>query len=160
MNCQDIEPLLAELLGGELDEARARDVRQHVDACPACRREVDELRRAADMLRGLDTVDARQAARRTASLYVMRRRNPAVRLVYAALRAAAFVAIGTWLGFAWSAGRPVPKPPIAPGPYVLGEVEPNLPAVHASWKDRATKARPAQSSFARNLTLIARERTP
>lgn len=158
MNCRDIEPLLAELLGGELDDAQGRALQDHLDACPDCRREVEELRRAAGMLRALDTVDAPQATRAAAGLHVVRRRSPAVRLVYAGLRAAAFVGLGAWLGWTWAAGKPVTKQAHDPGPFVLSHIDPNVGAVHPSWKDRAMATRPSQSSFARNLALVAQGR--
>jgi hypothetical protein len=42
--CEEIRPLLDELLDGEIAEAERAAVLAHLDACPACREEADALR--------------------------------------------------------------------------------------------------------------------
>ncbi len=47
-HAKDIE--LIELTAGRLDPAQAREISAHVDACPDCRRKLEELRRTWEIL--------------------------------------------------------------------------------------------------------------
>ncbi|MFW5909652.1 MAG: anti-sigma factor family protein, partial [Thiohalospira sp.] len=45
MNCQDVQQELDELLDGTLPEPRRGEVRDHLEACEACRREYAGIQR-------------------------------------------------------------------------------------------------------------------
>ena len=44
MNCSDLNEALVDLVDGRLDGPERRDVERHLEACPACRALVDDLR--------------------------------------------------------------------------------------------------------------------
>lgn len=46
MTCRKARKLMALFVGDDLGPRRTRAVRAHLDACPACRRELEELRQA------------------------------------------------------------------------------------------------------------------
>jgi len=46
MTCRKVHELMPLFAGDDLGPRRTRAVRSHVDACPACRRELEELREA------------------------------------------------------------------------------------------------------------------
>jgi len=46
MTCRKVRQLLPLAVGDDLGPRRARAARAHLDACPACRRELEELRQA------------------------------------------------------------------------------------------------------------------
>ena len=46
MTCRKVRKLMPLFAGDDLGPRRTRAVRSHVDACPACRRELEELREA------------------------------------------------------------------------------------------------------------------
>ncbi len=58
MNHDEVLLDLDAYLDGELDEARARELAAHVESCEACRRELDELRRARSMVSSLGRASA------------------------------------------------------------------------------------------------------
>ncbi len=43
--CEEIEVLISGYLDGELDAQDERRLKEHIEACPRCRREYDEMRR-------------------------------------------------------------------------------------------------------------------
>lgn len=51
MNCADARELLTDVAGGELDGARADEVRAHAGSCDACGRELEELEATIGLLR-------------------------------------------------------------------------------------------------------------
>ena len=51
MKCADVRELLTDVAGGELDGARADEVRAHAATCAACGRELEELEATVDLLR-------------------------------------------------------------------------------------------------------------
>ena len=51
MNCRDIRDNLTPYLLGDLDPARAAEVRAHVQACAACRAEAEDMQAALQFLR-------------------------------------------------------------------------------------------------------------
>src|SRR5260370_31855811 len=52
MNCRQVEPLLSDYLEGLLPERRADRLADHVRACSACRRLLDEFLAVGAALRG------------------------------------------------------------------------------------------------------------
>lgn len=158
MNCRDFEPLLADLVGGELDEPGRRAVEEHLAGCAACRGEAAGLMHTAELLRALDTVSGAQAEARTRALVVVRRRSATMRLVYAGLRAAALIGLGVWLGWTTGAARPTAPPSRTGSTLVMQHADETGGLVHPSWRDRALEASPGRSSFARQLALIAHRR--
>jgi len=60
-NCNDIEPLLTSYVLGDLDPARAEDVRKHLETCSDCRAAVQELELTLDLLRPALAVDSSTA---------------------------------------------------------------------------------------------------
>ncbi len=58
MNCRDCQPLLSGLLDDELDPTTAAEVREHLDACPVCRREFEQLLESMRLVRALEPVTA------------------------------------------------------------------------------------------------------
>jgi anti-sigma factor RsiW len=168
VNCEQVREDLADYLGGELSTSGAAALEAHLQGCASCRREVDELRRTIDVLRGLETVGADEASARTSDLMVVRRRPFAWRAAAALLRAAAMIALGAWIG--WSvAGR---GRDTAPSPAVRGDgrqvatnadpsVTPDAPGlplmsgIHPAWFRQAQRNPGASSSFARQLAMLA-----
>jgi len=59
MNCDEIRPLLAALVDGELEEPAATAAQEHVAACPSCRGELAacEAIQTAAALAPVDTAD-------------------------------------------------------------------------------------------------------
>jgi hypothetical protein len=55
MNCADARELLTDVAGGELDGARADEVRAHAGSCDACGRELVELEATVGLLRAAGT---------------------------------------------------------------------------------------------------------
>lgn len=51
MHCDECNKLLSSFMDGELDEARAATVREHLAACPACARVCEELTAILDVCR-------------------------------------------------------------------------------------------------------------
>jgi anti-sigma factor (TIGR02949 family) len=58
MNCQENQDQLSAYLDGELTADETAAVRDHLAACPACARELDELRRAIDAVKALPPIQA------------------------------------------------------------------------------------------------------
>jgi len=53
MNCATVRETFAELIDGGLPAGREAEIRSHLDACPACRREWREYRATVNALQGL-----------------------------------------------------------------------------------------------------------
>src|SRR3954471_8117728 len=51
MNCDDAREQLSDVAGGELDGARAEEVRAHAAACASCGRELEKLEATVGLLR-------------------------------------------------------------------------------------------------------------
>ena len=49
-SCREWTPLLSAHLDGELSGEREAGLREHLDACAACRRELESIRRVAEMM--------------------------------------------------------------------------------------------------------------
>ncbi len=50
MDCRECSSEMTALLDGELSQSRGAEVRSHIDACPACTRELSDLREAAEFV--------------------------------------------------------------------------------------------------------------
>ena len=61
-------PLLNAYLDGELHGTRLRDMERHLDSCPTCRRELDDLRLVSDLVRAAPTPAFTSADRFAANL--------------------------------------------------------------------------------------------
>ncbi len=68
MRCEDCQPLLLDLAYGELDEARAAEVRSHVGRCASCEQEWSKLERGrscgSDVASGERSASVARLARR------------------------------------------------------------------------------------------------
>jgi len=58
MRCDRAKEALSALLDGELTAAEADEVRAHLEGCPACRAELDALRRLVAEVKTLPPVSA------------------------------------------------------------------------------------------------------
>jgi hypothetical protein len=63
MRCEDCQPLLLDLAYGELDEARADEVRSHVERCASCEQEWSKLERGRSAAAMLPVASAPPASR-------------------------------------------------------------------------------------------------
>ncbi len=52
MDCRECRSEMTAFLDGELSRSRRAEVRSHIDACPACTRELSDLREAAHFVSG------------------------------------------------------------------------------------------------------------
>ncbi|MEJ2183836.1 MAG: DUF2275 domain-containing protein [Nitrospirota bacterium] len=57
MNCNDIRNRLSDYLDGEASAEERKAVEEHIEGCPACRRELSELARTLTHLRSLSEVE-------------------------------------------------------------------------------------------------------
>jgi anti-sigma factor RsiW len=155
MKCQEIEALLADYLGGELDETKRRALTEHLASCPTCRGEIEALEETVKRLSRFDTVSPSVAAARTSGLTVIRTRSPVLRFSLAAFRAAALLALGAFLGW-YAAPRAIPS---RPGTVVQPVTTTRTLApghVNPKWIELGRETKTGHSSFARNLALLAR----
>jgi len=60
MDHEKVRELFSEYMEGDLDPGEARQVRLHLDECPACRREYDEFRQMFETFRSLPVLDPPQ----------------------------------------------------------------------------------------------------
>jgi anti-sigma factor RsiW len=104
-------PALSAWLDGEVDAAEAASLASHTAACPACALELEEVRAARSVLRGLPQVEPPPGVLRPAAAPRPVRRRPLV-------GAAAGVALLLASGAALVAIEPVPSPAQALGPAV------------------------------------------
>lgn len=58
MNCENTRPYLSEYLDDRLEETVRRRIAAHLDACPACRVELEELQKVIDIVGGLPFLTA------------------------------------------------------------------------------------------------------
>lgn len=179
MNCERVQELLADYLGGEASAADRAELEAHIASCTACRAEVVGLSATVGVMRTLDTVPLEVAAARTHGLRVVRVRPVAVRLVFGALRTAAMIAVGMVLG--WYLGIGVPAPadtgraaspgsghhtPPDSGRTLLTDTqhlehEPMVATaeVHQGWIELGREVGAQRSSFVRDLAVLARARS-
>ena len=77
MNCEIEYDELSGLAGGELDTARAAELRRHLGACEHCRQRLAALNRTDDMLKSLPPVRPPAAAVLAARRALAREVRPA-----------------------------------------------------------------------------------
>jgi len=151
MDCNDIENLLADYLGRELDETQRRSFDEHLVSCGRCQEHVAQLEETVSVLQQLDTVSKADAARHTGGLTVVRRRPAMLRIAAAMMKAAALVAFGVGVGWQVGTGS--------------GSTE-GLPATgdrafvadagfNPKWIELGRRVGGGGSSFARNLAVAA-----
>ena len=103
MTCRDVREALDALLDGELEAGEEIEVREHLDWCPTCGRELEDLREwhgtLADALLAEGVRPSVGERRRTADAVIAAIRRPAV----PAPRWAALLAIGLSVGIVASA---------------------------------------------------------
>ncbi len=102
--CADVQELLPDLLGGELESAMAQAVERHALACPSCSRELAESRAAIGLVKRAAAPPAREQA-------PIRFRNNTPSIPWRPLALAASLAIAFGLGMA--AGRSNSSPAMA-----------------------------------------------
>lgn len=51
MDCRECSSEMTAFMDGELSQSRRAEVRSHIDSCPACAREMSDLREAVDFVR-------------------------------------------------------------------------------------------------------------
>ena len=123
MSCREIGKLLPEYAVGALDDAAARRVREHVEECAACRRELDGLISVGELLIPIELVTpprdlwpsiaARLEPRRARMSWWRAHSRPAF-----ALAAAAAVLLAVAVGL-----------PVLNGPALLAPVVEAMPVV-------------------------------
>ena len=145
MQCNEMQDLLADYLGGGLDPPRREACEAHLKECPACRGEVASLTDTLNVLRRLEAPSA--APRRS------RWRRIAL---FHPLGYAATLLIG--LGLGWSL-KPAPFREGRPITAVNIETVSAQLGLHPDWVDAAMRSSggsPPASPFARNLVTLAR----
>ncbi len=101
MNCEKTTERLGAYLDGELGEQEAAQVQEHLEACPRCAAELEELRRLDRLLSALPGMDAPEGFARRVRRAAERARRPArLRPVLARAAAMLVLAAGLWLGYA------------------------------------------------------------
>lgn len=154
MNCNEVEHLLADYLGDELNTPQRTALDAHVRSCPACGNEVATLRESLAMVRSLDVgvtvLSPTKPERRQTTVIRLWRRGLARGLAYAATLLVGF-------GVGWSA-RPVSPTSGPPATTSDVEVLASRFGVHPEWVDAvvATSRPSASSAFGRNLVRFAR----
>lgn len=56
MTCLEVQELLSAFIDNELDEDTMKKIQKHIDICPACKKDVDELKSIIDGLTSIDDV--------------------------------------------------------------------------------------------------------
>lgn len=160
MNCQDVESMLADYLGDELDASDRTRFEAHLASCAHCSAEVKDLQRMQTSLQDFPGVSAADAARRTRVLEIRRRAGWTERALLAGLRYAAILIIGAGVG--WQL-KPAPAQRVGNG-GVPERVPVQLASradVHPAWLEAAVSANrlySGQSSFVRSLAAVSTAR--
>ncbi|MBU0638208.1 MAG: zf-HC2 domain-containing protein [Planctomycetes bacterium] len=158
MNCAMFRERLADYIGGELEPEQHAVFATHVSECPTCRAEVRALQAAAAVL-DAGVLSREEAAERTATLappVAVAARVPRLarrpRMIYAALRYAAVVALAFGAGYGARGWRvtPVESPPVV---VVERQINPRL--VHRL--EQAAKRFPRSTSLSWSLLCLASE---
>lgn len=103
MKCDDVRELLVAYADRALAETEAGQVREHVDSCESCLRELELLQADAELLRGeaRPDVPAYMAVRVMARIRERRgarRARSGLGLVFGRVGFVAVAAVGLWLG--------------------------------------------------------------
>lgn len=158
MNCRDIESMLADYLGDELDASDCARFEAHLASCAHCSAEVKGLQRTQAALHDLPGVSAADAARRTSALEIRRRAGWTERILLASLRYAAILIIGAGVG--WQL-KPVPAEGNGREPQQIPVQLASRADVHPAWLEAAARANrkySSQSSFIRSLAAVSAAR--
>ncbi|MFO8008409.1 MAG: zf-HC2 domain-containing protein [Candidatus Brocadiia bacterium] len=112
MNCEKTTKLLGAYLDGELGEGEAAQVREHLQACPRCAAELEELRRLDRSLGALTGMEAPAGFARRVRAAAERAREPVrlfglpvARLRPVLARAAAVLVLAAGLSLGYIAGN-------------------------------------------------------
>ena len=171
MKDEKFRAMLADYLGGELDEQQVAAFRAELEANPERRKLADELQAAAAALEA-NVLSREEAERSTASLELdvatdkgMTLRVPSTGerpagathrrhyRLHAALRYAAVIVMAFGVGFlarGWLPANQEGAPPTAPAPTSINER-------YAARFVRATQSFPKSSTFSRSLLALARK---
>ncbi len=160
MNCRDIESMLADYLGDELDASDRARFEAHLASCAHCSVEVKDLQRTQTALQDLPGVSPADAARRTSALEIRRRAGWTERILLAGLRYAAILIIGAGVG--WQL-KPVPAQRVGNGrePQRIPVRLASRADVHPAWLEAAASANrlySSRSSFVRSLAAVSAAR--
>ena len=157
MNCGDIDHLLADYLGHELQAARRAQFDAHLASCARCSAEVQELAKVQTELADLPEVSPTDAAWQTRRLEIRPQAAWPRRWLLAGLRYAAMLALGVGIG--WQL-RPGAEPPAlrseGDGPAVVQYLA--IDEVHPAWIEAAVAANrrySGRSSFVRSLAALS-----
>lgn len=166
MNCQELESLTADYLGGELDEAQRDRCAAHLSTCPACQGRIAEFEETLAELNRLVAVPL-------SGMTVMSGEdNPASpkgvagssrfrRLMVSTMKAAAVLVLGVLIGRA-SVGSGQPRPSHGDGEEAVVQYAQNGPAphVHPKWIEMGRDLQRGPSSLASQLLILAESGRP
>ncbi len=105
MTCAEAKPLLSAFIDGELDSTSSREIESHVESCPSCLNEVNQLHVLSQSLAGRPIIyDAppglegrvRRAILRQAGLGIQRYPVTPRTLAFAFIAALFLAVVGTW----------------------------------------------------------------
>ena len=160
MNCQQLEPHLPDLLGGELSPELGLACAAHLADCSGCRARVEALQNVQALLRDAATGAERFPLRAIGGISQSARTAPSsiARPMFVVLRYAAVIVLAFLAGFATRApGKPVGG---ATGTSAVaaaaGAGDPAAnPRLQREYREIAS-AHPEATSFGRTLLLLAR----
>ena len=160
MRCHDIESMLADYLGDELDASDRTLFEAHLASCAHCSVEVKDLQRTQTAWPDLPGVSSADAAQATRTLEIRRRAGWTERILLASLRYAAILIIGAGVG--WQL-KPVPAERVGNGrePQRIPARQASRVDVHPAWLEAAVSANrlySGQSSFVRSLAAVSAAR--
>ena len=157
MKCSDIDRLLADYLGNELNAERRAQFDGHLASCARCSAEVEALAKVQTELADSPEVSASDAEWQTRLLEVRPKMSWPSRWASAGLRYAAMLVLGVGLG--WQLKQAAEQP--APGSGSLAPIPIQNVAskeVHPAWIEAAIAANRAhggRSSFVRSLAALS-----
>jgi anti-sigma factor RsiW len=180
VNCQEIESLTADYLGGELDEGQRERFASHLSACSACRTRIHEFEETLSELNRLLTVPPVETVESKLNATVRRpdsaqpnstqpnstqpnSTQPSMlrRLVIASMKAAAILILGVLIGRASVGDSRSPATNDAPRVrgVEMAQVSPE-PRLHPKWIEAGRDVRSGRSSLASHLLILAHAAQP
>ena len=131
MNCEKIHKMIPGYLAGALEAAEAEVVRLHLEACEACRREVQTHNKVWDMVASLPELQPKQDFTASVRERLQKSTQPSRPLHRRRVRAALVVAASLLLGFGlymlvshFPTSPTIPvEPPVADGGILLTAAE-------------------------------------
>ena len=154
MDCNQIETMLADYLGNELDEQSRSTVDEHLRTCATCHREVEELQSTVATLSQLDTVSHGDARNRTRHLHIARRTSLPQRIILTSLRTAAVLLVGVFLGRMSQTPQQDTTTVSTGGPQIVAHA--NAASIHPQWIEFAKKLNQNSSGMAGSLRYLAK----